>query len=243
MPVLLHPRSEQYYLSEGHLGTSQDFPLRQYFSYIPGPSSTICPWDSRISHYASPLHPRSEQYHLSLGYLGTSHYTSTSRTSQVRAVPFVLGISWDIPLRQYFSYIPGLSSTSCRWDFPGFPTMLVLLVHPRSEQYHLSLGHPRTSHYTSTSRTSQVRAVPFVLGTSWDIPRRPTTPVLLIHPRSEQYYLSLRHLGISQYFQLWQHFSCMYVCILLGGTIGGISQDFSYIYVQVLSIRAPWYPK
>ena len=135
------------------------------------------------------VHPRSEQYHLSLGHLGTSHYASTSRTSQVRAVsfvlgtswdipgfptmpvytsptsqvravPFVLGISWDIPLRQYFSYIPGLSSNSCPWDI---------------------LGHPRTSHYASTSRTSQVRAVPFVLETSWDFPVRPTMAALLMH--------------------------------------------------------------
>ena len=173
------------------------------------------------------LHPRSEQYHLSLGHLGTSQ---------------------DFPLRQYFSYIPGPSSTICPWDILGHPTTPVLLVHPRSEQYHLSLGHPRISHYASTSRISQVRAVPFVLETSWDIPGRPTTPVLLVHPRSEQYYLSLRHLGISQYIPLWQHFSCMYVYILLSGTIcprnmvGYLKTFRTFMYKSYLS-GPPWYPK
>ena len=88
--------------------------------------------------------------------------------------------------------------------------MPVLLLHPRSEQYQLSLGY---------------------LG-------HPNTPVLLIHPRSEQYYLSLRHLGISQYVQLWQHFSCMYVYILLSGAIVLATWwDISRLFIHLCTSR------
>lgn len=145
-----------------------------------------------------------EQYHL-------------SRISQVPKQYF---LSFDIPGCFTTLLYP---NTACPWDIPGFPTMPVPLLHPQSEQYHLSLGHPRTSHYASTPRTSQVWAVPFILETSWDFPARPTMAALLMHV-------------------------CMYTT-LLSGTIcprnihGGISQDFSYIHVQVLSIQAPWYPK
>ena len=167
MPVLVvHPRSEQYHLSLGYLGTSQYIPLCQYFLYIPCPSSTICPWDI-------------------LGHPRISHYASTSRTSQVRVVPFILETSWDIP--------------GCP---PGCPSTL---LQPSTVCPWNILGHPRISHYASTSPTSQVRAVPFIQGTSWDIPGFPITPVLLVHPRSEQYHLSLGHLGTSQDFPLCQY--------------------------------------